>query len=133
MIAIDGPPNRGILKRPMARKHPKHGHNDDLDREEEAAPPPVTCWLCRRPIGKTIIWDHAVPKSRGDRDVMSKHSICQQMLITHFTNSELQRYWMDVGACRPIPKCANSSIGWRTTFPISRQPLPGRSAEDTRQ
>jgi hypothetical protein len=80
----------------MARKHPKHGHYVDLDREEEAAPPPVPCWLCNRPTGEPIVWHHPVPKSRGGRDVVPMHAICQQMLITSFTNSELQRHGMDV-------------------------------------
>lgn len=80
----------------MARKHPKHGPYEDPHREEEAAPPPVPCWLCGRPTGTTIVWHHPVPKSRGGRDVVPMHPICQQTLITNFTNSELQRYGMDV-------------------------------------
>lgn len=80
----------------MARKHPKHGPFDDVQDEEETAPPPVPCWLCGRPTGKTIVWHHPVPKSRGGRDVVPMHPICQQMLITNFTNSELQRHGMDV-------------------------------------
>jgi len=54
------------------------------------------CWLCGRPTGKTIVWHHPVPKSRGGRDVVPMHPICQQTLIANFTNSELQRYGMDV-------------------------------------
>lgn len=80
----------------MARKHPKHGPFDDLDHEEEVAPPPVPCWLCGRPTGTTIVWHHPIPKSRGGRDVVPMHSICQQTLITNFTNSELQRHGMNV-------------------------------------
>ena len=80
----------------MARKHPKHGHHVDLDNDEEEAPPPVPCWLCGRPTGQTIVWHHPIPKSRGGRDVVPMHAICQQMLITTFTNSELQRHGMDV-------------------------------------
>jgi hypothetical protein len=79
----------------MARKHPKHGQYVEPDPEEESAPPTVPCWLCRRPTGTTIVWHHPVPKSRGGRDVVPMHAICQQMLITTFTNSELQRYGMD--------------------------------------
>jgi hypothetical protein len=48
------------------------------------------------PTGKTIVWHHPVPKSRGGRDVVPMHSICQQTLIANFTNSELQRHGMDV-------------------------------------
>lgn len=80
----------------MARKHPKHGHYVEVDREEAATPPPVPCWLCGRPTGEPIVWHHPVPKSRGGRDVVPMHAICQQMLITSFTNSELQRHGMDV-------------------------------------
>jgi len=80
----------------MARKHPKHGHHVDLDNDEEEAPPPVPCWLCGRPTGQSIVWHHPIPKSRGGRDVVPMHAICQQMLITTFTNSELQRHGMDV-------------------------------------
>jgi hypothetical protein len=81
----------------MARKHPKPGSHEDYQPEEEEAPaeaPP--CWLCNRPTGKTIVWHHPVPKSRGGRDVVPMHPICQQTLIANFTNSELQRYGMDV-------------------------------------
>jgi hypothetical protein len=80
----------------MARKHPKHGSFEDLHDKEEAPAEPVPCWLCGRPTGKTIVWHHPVPKSRGGRDVVPMHAICQQTLITNFTNSELQRYGMDV-------------------------------------
>jgi len=80
----------------MARKHPKHGHYVDLDSDEEESPPPVPCWLCGRPTGQTIVWHHPIPKSRGGRDVVPMHAVCQQMLITSFTNSELQRHGMDV-------------------------------------
>lgn len=87
----------------MARKHSKHGPYDDSDDTEETAPPPVPCWLCGRPTGQTIVWHHPVPKSRGGRDVVPMHSICQQTLITNFTNSELQRYGMDVEALLAHP------------------------------
>lgn len=56
----------------------------------------VTCWLCGRAAGKTIVWHHTVPKSRGGREVVPMHSICQQTVITNFSNSELQRHGMDV-------------------------------------
>lgn len=80
----------------MARKYSKHGPYDDLEQEEPVEAAPVPCWLCGRPTGKTIVWHHPIPKSRGGRDVVPMHSICQQALITNFTNSELQRYGMDV-------------------------------------
>ncbi len=80
----------------MARKHSKHGPVDDIDNDDEAPAVAVSCWLCSRPTGKTIVWHHPVPKSRGGRDVVPMHPICQQTLIANFTNSELQRYGMDV-------------------------------------
>lgn len=82
----------------MARKHPKHGPYEALPTDEEAARAPVPCWLCGRPTGKTIVWHHPIPKSRGGRDVVPMHPICQQTLITNFTNSELQRHALDVDA-----------------------------------
>lgn len=80
----------------MARKHSKRDPYDHLPREEEEAAIVVPCWLCVRPMGETIVWHHPVPKSRGGRDVVPMHPICQQTLIAHFTNSELQRHGMDV-------------------------------------
>jgi hypothetical protein len=80
----------------MARKHSRHDPYDHLPQEDEEETPPVPCWLCGRPTGKTIVWHHPVPKSRGGRDVVPMHPICQQTLIANFTNSELQRYGMDV-------------------------------------
>jgi hypothetical protein len=80
----------------MARKHPKHGPFEDEPREDDAPAVVVACWLCGRPTGKTIVWHHPVPKSRGGRDVVPMHSICQQTLVANFTNSELQRHGLDV-------------------------------------
>jgi len=80
----------------MARKHSKHAPYGDELRAEEALAEVVPCWLCGRPTGKTTVWHHPVPKSRGGRDVVPMHPICQQTLIANFTNSELQRYGMDV-------------------------------------
>ena len=81
----------------MARKYSKHGSREDLHAVDEEAPPPVVpCWLCGRPTGEAVVWHHPVPKSRGGRDVVPMHPICQQTLIANFTNSELQRYGTDV-------------------------------------
>jgi len=88
----------------MARKYSKHGPRESLydDSAEEApdAAPPPDCWLCERPCGETVIWHHPIPKSRGGRDVVPMHPICQNMLITTFTNSELQRYGLDADLLR---------------------------------
>lgn len=80
----------------MARKHSKHEPYAATHDEVEVPAEPVPCWLCGRPTGKTIVWHHPVPKSRGGRDVVPMHPICQQTLIANFTNSELQRHGMDV-------------------------------------
>ena len=87
----------------MARKHSKHGTYGDSHDEEEAPAAAVPCWLCGRPTGKTIVWHHPVPKSRGGRDVVPMHPVCQQTLIANFTNSELQRYGMDVAGLLDNP------------------------------
>ena len=80
----------------MARKSSKNDPYAHLHREEEAPAIVPPCWLCGRLTGKTIVWHHPVPKSRGGRDVVPMHPICQQTLIANFTNSELQRHGMDV-------------------------------------
>ena len=77
----------------MARKN--YDPYDHLPKADEAVEV-VPCWLCSRPTGKTIVWHHPVPKSRGGRDVVPMHAICQNMLTTTFTNSELQRYGLDI-------------------------------------
>ena len=80
----------------MARKHSRHGPYGDVDRAEEPPAPVPPCWLCGRPTGKTIVWHHPVPKSRGGRDVVPMHPICQNTLTANFSNAELQRHGMDV-------------------------------------
>lgn len=81
----------------MARKHSKHAPYEEPQLEEETVAAAVApCWLCGRVLGKTIVWHHPVPKSRGGRDVVPMHPICQQTLVANFTNAELQRYAMDV-------------------------------------
>jgi 5-methylcytosine-specific restriction endonuclease McrA len=81
----------------MARKHSKHGPNPDLDRADDTElAVPANCWLCGRPLGKTTVLHHPIPKSRGGRDVVTMHPICQQTLIANFTNSELQRFGTNV-------------------------------------
>jgi hypothetical protein len=81
----------------MSRKHPKAAPAKDIDHDEEEAPAiALNCWLCGRPMGKIIVWHHPIPKSRGGRDVVPMHSVCQQTVINNFTNSELQRHGMNV-------------------------------------
>lgn len=99
----------------MARKYSKHGSRDAYDSDDQdtdaSAPPPPACWLCERPCGGTVIWHHPVPKSRGGRDTVPMHPICQNMLITTFTNSELQRYGMDASLLR-IESRVEKFISW---------------------
>ena len=87
----------------MARKHSKHGPYEDPESAAEEPVAVVACWLCGRPTGKTIVWLHPAPKSRGGRDVVPMHSICQQTLTANFTNSELQRHGMEVAGLLDKP------------------------------
>ena len=87
----------------MGRRQSRQDPYGDLHREEEAPAAVVLCWLCGRPTGKTIVWHHPVPKSRGGRETVPMHPICQQTLIANFTNSELQRHGMDVEALLADP------------------------------
>lgn len=98
----------------MARKYSKHGPRENYARDDEEAPeapPPPDCWLCERPCGETVVWHHPVPKSRGGRDTVPMHPICQNMLITTFTNSELQRYELDPSLLRIEPR-VEKFINW---------------------
>jgi hypothetical protein len=87
----------------MARKHSKYALIEDVAPLDDVDPTPAACWLCDRPLGKTIVWHHPVPKSRGGRDTVPMHPICQQTLIANFTNSELQRHGMDVAGLLANP------------------------------
>ena len=81
----------------MVGKRSRYDAHADVARDDDAPAEAVACWLCGRPLGKTVVWHHPVPKSRGGRDVVPMHPICQQTLMANFTNSELQRYGIDVG------------------------------------
>ena len=74
--------------------------------EPEAAAEAVPCWLCSRPTGSTIVWHYPVPKSRGGRDTVPMHPVCQNFLIANFTTSELQRHGMDAGSLLADPAVA---------------------------
>lgn len=87
----------------MAGKRSKYDLNADLPDGDDAPPPVPACWLCGRPTAKSIVWHHPVPKSRGGRDVVPMHPICQQTLTANFTNSELQRHGTDVDALLANP------------------------------
>ncbi|WP_022685713.1 hypothetical protein [Sphingomonas phyllosphaerae] len=87
----------------MARRHSRNDPYAGIEQEDDAPPAIVTCWLCGRPTGRTIVWHHPVPKSRGGRDVVPMHPICQQTLMANFTTSELQRHGLDVEALLAHP------------------------------
>ncbi len=56
----------------IAPKHPRHGtYEESLSEEEERPAKVAPCWLCRRALGTTTVWQDPVPKSRGGRDVVS--------------------------------------------------------------
>ena len=88
----------------MARKHSKGAAREERFREDdEETVPPAPCWLCGRPPGTTTVLHHPVPKSRGGRDVVPMHPICQQTLIANFSNAELQRHALDIDAILANP------------------------------
>lgn len=70
----------------MARKH--RGWQEE---EEAEAPPALTCWLCRRPMGAETIWHHPIPKSRGGREQQPVHPICNKTMHANFSNSDLEK------------------------------------------
>ena len=70
----------------MARKH--RGWQDE---EEAEAPPVLLCWLCSRPIGEVTVWHHPVPKSRGGREQVAVHPICNKTIHANFSNSDLEK------------------------------------------
>ena len=87
----------------MASRHPKHDDYGKLGRDEETSAAAVVCWLYGRPLGKTIVLHHPVPKSRGGRETVPMHPICQQMLTANFTNFGLQRHGMNVAGLLADP------------------------------
>ena len=88
----------------MARNHPKHGPCEDLPAKDEAPATVVLFWLRGRSTGKTVVWHHPVPKSRGGSDVVPMQAICQQTLLASFSNSELQRHGMNAEGLLANPK-----------------------------
>ena len=70
----------------MARKH-----RSWEDEEEAQAPPALNCWLCSRPIGDVTIWHHPIPNSRGGREQVPVHPICNKTIHANFSNSDLEK------------------------------------------
>ena len=81
------------------------------DEPEGEAAEPLPCWLCSRPTGSEVIWHHPIPKSRGGRDTVPMHPVCQNFLIANFTTSELQRHGMDAASLLADPAVAKF-VAW---------------------
>ncbi|MXO73415.1 hypothetical protein [Alteraurantiacibacter buctensis] len=79
--------------------------------EPEAATEAPICWLCGRVTGETVVWHHPIPKSRGGRETVPMHPVCQNFLIANFTTSELQRHGMDAGSLLADPAVAKF-VSW---------------------
>ncbi len=76
----------------MARKNRDTDWITDEIVEEKPAEP---CWLCGRPLGKTVDRFHPIPKSRGGRDTVPVHPICRKPStpISRPANSSATRKW----------------------------------------
>ena len=70
---------------------------------------PLTCWLCDRPMGDIVQWDHPVPKAKKGKIKVPVHPICHKTIHANFTNNELARIGDGLsaghGAANPIPRC----------------------------
>ncbi|WP_407643318.1 HNH endonuclease [Pseudoblastomonas halimionae] len=53
---------------------------------------PLTCWLCKRTIGKRVQWHHTVPKAKKGRATVPVHPMCHRTIHANFTNAELARF-----------------------------------------
>jgi hypothetical protein len=90
----------------MVGKRSRRNYDEPDTADEAEAPPPVPCWLCPRPLGKTPEWHHPVPKSRGGKAVVAMHPICHQTLHANFSNSQLARIGDNVAALLAEPEMA---------------------------
>lgn len=52
---------------------------------------PLTCWLCKRPIGNLLQWHHPVPRAKKGRGTVPVHPICHKAIHANFTNAQLGR------------------------------------------
>lgn len=95
----------------MARKKSKLDRWGIEEEEAEAAAEAPPCWLCARPTGETIVWHHPIPKSRGGRDTVPMHPVCQNFLIANFSMSELQHHGMDASSLLADPVVAKF-VSW---------------------
>ncbi|OWK28573.1 hypothetical protein SPMU_28340 [Sphingomonas mucosissima] len=70
-----------------------------------AAPPPVACALCGRPLGTRTEWHHVVPKSKGGTQTMPVNPICHRAIHVAADNTTLARL-ADMEAVRALPALA---------------------------
>lgn len=49
------------------------------------------CALCGRPLGRSVEWHHAVPKSEGGRETVPVHPICHRTIHAAASNADLAR------------------------------------------
>jgi hypothetical protein len=96
------------MARKKSRKDP-WGLDDETNDEQPAEALP--CWLCSRPTGSVVVWHHPIPKSRGGRETVPMHPVCQNFLVANFTTSELQRHGMDAQSLLDDPAVAKF-VGW---------------------
>ncbi len=66
----------------------------------------TSCWLCVRPLGRSVEWHHPVPRSRGGRTTVPLHPICHRAVHAHFTNAELAAIGAAVERLRAAPAIA---------------------------
>ena len=76
----------------------------------------ATCWLCSRPLGRTIEYHHPVPKSRGGRVTEPVHPICHRTLHRTLTNKQLEAIGVDVAKLRAEPEIARF-LAWVANKP----------------
>lgn len=62
------------------------------------SPPPTSCWLCERPLGRRVQQHHPVPKAKKGRATVAVHPICHRAIHAHFTNAQLLRIGADRAA-----------------------------------
>lgn len=74
-------------------------------------PPPATCALCGRALGRKVEWHHPVPKAEGGRETVPVHPICHRAIHAAVPNADLARTGGDLDAVRAIPAVARF-VAW---------------------
>jgi len=62
------------------------------------------CWLCSRPLGRSVEYHHPIPKSRGGDWTVPIHPICHRTLHRTFSNAELGVFGDSIAAIRADPR-----------------------------